>query len=124
MIDPIWTLKQIFGALLVITGILDGYKYVVQGNKIRKNRSAKGMSRMFMNYALLQDWTKLVYSVLIRDIYIFTISVVALGAMYFMWWEIYFWYPYRMRGCINFKRPNIILYTINSWLPNRIRRRL
>lgn len=120
----ILTLKNIFGVLLIGTGILDGYKYILQGNKIRKRESAKGLSRMFMNFALSQDITKLIYALIIQDAYIFIISVLALGCMLYMWEMIRKYYPYRMRGCMNFKRPNIFTYLINSLLPNRLRKRL
>jgi hypothetical protein len=117
-------IKNSIGVLLVITGILDAYKYFLQGRKIQTRKSAKGMSRMFMNYALSQDLTKLVYSIVIQDAYIFIISVLALGCMFYMWEMIRQYYPYRMRGCVNFKRPNIFTYLINSLLPNRLRKRL
>lgn len=124
MIDTIWTLKQIFGILLVATGILDGWKYGLQGNKIRHNKSAKGMSRMFMNFALSQDITKLIYGIIIKDIYIIIISIVALVFMSYMWEQIRIYYPYKTRGLSNFHRPNILIYIWNSLLPNKIRRRL
>jgi uncharacterized protein with PQ loop repeat len=117
-------IKNSIGVLLVLTGILDAYKYCLQGRKIQKKKSAKNISRMFMNYAISQDITKLVYAVIIQDVYIFIISVLALGCMLYMWEMIRRYYPYRMRGCANFKRPNIITYFINSLLPNHLRKRL
>ena len=60
MIDPIWTAKQIFGALLIYTSIFDALKYVVQANKIRQQHSAKGMSRCFINWALSNDIVKFI----------------------------------------------------------------
>jgi len=116
--------QNIIGWLLIITGILDAYKYILQGRKISRNKSAKGISRMFMNYALSQDIIKLIYSIIIRDLYIFTISLLSLGSMIFMWEMIRKYYPYRCRGLCNFKRPNIFIYILNSLLPNRIRKRL
>ena len=124
MIDPIWTAKQIFGALLIYTSIFDALKYVVQANKIRRQHSAKGMSRRFINWALSNDIVKFMYGIVIFDVYIVLSSILALGCMIYLWVEIYLWYPYRMRGCPNFKRPAILLYLINSIIPNSLRKRL
>jgi uncharacterized protein with PQ loop repeat len=117
-------IKNSVGVILVLTGILDAYKYFLQGRKIQKKKSAKNMSRMFMNYAISQDLTKLIYAIIIQDAYIFIISALALGCMLYMWEMIRCYYPYRMRGCPNFKRPGAIPYLINSLLPNQLRKRL
>lgn len=116
--------KNIVGWLLIWGGCLDAYKYVIQGIKIKKAQSARNVSRRFVNYAIICDVLKIVYSVIIMDFYIFVISAIAIFCMAFMWYELYLWYPYRHRGLLNFKRPNIIHYLINSIVPNRIRKRL
>lgn len=117
-------LKDILGGLLIITSIGDAIKYSIQANKIQKAKTAKSMSRKFINFALINDFVKLNYGIIINDLFIVSSSILALICMIHLWWEIYRWYPYRMRGCINFKRPNILLYLINSILPNSIRKRL
>lgn len=117
-------IKEIFGIALIITSIFDAIKYSIQANKINKVKSAKAMSRKFINFALLNDLIKLGYGFVIWDMYIIWSSVLALFCMIHLWWMIYLWYPYRMRGCNNFKRPNIVLYFINSLLPNSIRKKL
>lgn len=116
--------KEIVGSLLVFTSIFDALKYSVQARKIQKEKSAKSMSRRFINFAINNDLIKLIYGFVISDLFIITSSILALICMIDLWWQIYIYYPYRMRGCINFKRPNVFLYTINSILPNRIRKRL
>jgi|GEM_PF-6013101 len=118
------TAKNIVGILVVITGILDAIKYWIQANKIKRLRSAKGMSRRFINFAILSDLTKIAYSFLIRDIYIFSISALACVCMFYMFYEIYLYYPYRNRKRDYFKRPSLIIYTINSLLPNKLRKHL
>ena len=118
------TSKEIFGSLLIITGIFDAFKYTVQSNKIRKNKSAQNISRKFINWALMNDLIKMGYGIVINDFFIFITSLIALGCMVDMWIQIYRFYPYRMRGCYNFRRPNIFIYFINSLLPNHLRRRL
>jgi len=117
-------LKEIFGGLLVITSIFDAVKYSIQARKIQREQTAKSMSRKFINFALLNDFVKLGYGIVIKDLFIVTSSILALICMLDLWWQIYWFYPYRMRGCFNFKRPNILLYIINSILPNSIRKRL
>lgn len=119
-----YTLKDIFGALLILTSIGDAIKYSIQARKIQREKTAKSMSRKFINFALTNNSVKLTYGFIITDWFIIISSILALICMIDLWWQIYWWYPYRMRGCSNFKRPNIILYIINSILPNRIRRRL
>jgi len=120
-----FALSGFFGILLVITGIFDSLKYTWAAKKIRRVSSSKGHSRNFINVAMLNDLVRLLYFMFVdRDIYLICFSIIALYCMFDMFWAIYINYPYRMRGCPNFKRPNIVLYTINSFLPNKIRRRL
>lgn len=120
----ILNLKDIVGGILVITGIFDAIKYTIQASKIRKEQTAKSMSRKFINFALLNDFVKLIYGLIIIDWFIIISSVLALICMFDLFFTIYWFYPYRKRGLINFKRPNIFVYIINSILPNQIRRRL
>jgi hypothetical protein len=122
--DAIWTLKQIFGALLIFTSIFDALKYSIQARKVVHVGSAKAMSRNFINWAMMNDIVKLFYGIVILDGYIVLSSLLALGCMTHLWIVIYMYYPYRMRGCPNFKPPNVMLYLINSILPNDIRKRL
>ena len=117
-------IKDIFGFLLIITGIFDALKYTIQANKIHTSKNAKSMSRRFINFALLNDFVKFGYGFIIKDIFIMGSSILALICMLHLWWEIYWWYPYRCRGLQNFKRPNILLYLWNSITPNSIRKRL
>lgn len=117
-------LKDIFGGLLIVTSIFDAFKYSLQARKIQKEQTAKSMSRKFINFALANDFVKLSYGFVIQDLFIIFSSILALLCMMDLWWQIYWYYPYRMRGCVNFKRPNIILYIINSIVPNKIRKRL
>ncbi len=119
-----YTLKEIFGALLIITSIFDALKYSLQARKIQKEKTAKSMSRKFINFALTNDSVKLIYGIIISDLFIICSSILALICMIDLWWQIYWYYPYRMRGCQNFKRPLIFLYLINSILPNSLRKRL
>jgi hypothetical protein len=116
--------KDIIGGLLILTSIGDAIKYSIQANKINQAKTAKSMSRKFINLALLNDFVKLNYGIVISDLFIIASSILALVCMIHLWWTIYYFYPYRMRGCSNFKRPNIFIYLVNSFLPNSIRKRL
>jgi hypothetical protein len=117
-------IKEVVGGLLIVTSIFDAIKYSIQARKIQKEKSAKSMSRKFINFALLNDLIKLLYGFIIFDLFIITSSILSLICMIDLFWQIYIFYPYKYRGLAHFKRPNIILYIINSILPNRIRRRL
>lgn len=119
-----YTLKEIFGGLLILTSILDAIKYSLQASKIRQTRTAKSQSRKFINFAILNDIVKLGYGWVIADWFIIISSLLAIGCMIDLWYTTYLFYPYRRRGLIGFKRPNIFLYFINSLVPNKIRRRL
>ena len=116
--------KEIVGFLLIITSIFDAIKYSLQARKIQREQSAKSMSRKFINFALTNDFVKLAYGFIIMDWFIILSSLLALVCMLDLWYQIYKWYPYKCRKLINWKRPNIITYIINSILPNRLRKRL
>ena len=117
-------LKDFLGGLLILTSIFDAFKYSLQARKIAKEKTAKSMSRKFINFALTNDFVKLGYGIVIGDLFIISSSILALICMIDLWWQIYWYYPYRMRGCYNFKRPNILLYIVNSILPNKLRKKL
>lgn len=121
---PNFLLKDIFGGLLILTSIGDALKYTIQANKIKSAKTAKSMSRKFINLALLNDFVKLSYGIIIIDLFIVSSSILALICMIHLWWQIYWFYPYRCRGLSGFKRPNIFYYIINSLLSNKIRKRL
>jgi hypothetical protein len=119
--------KYILGILLVGTSILDAIKYTIQANKIQKLKTAKAISRKFINFALLNDVVKLTYGIVILDWFIISSSILALICMMHLFYFIYLYYEYKkypkeIRVII--KRPNIFLYTWNSILPNRIRKHL
>ena len=122
--QALFTLKNIVGVCLVITGIFDAWKYVWQAQKIRVVKTAKGQSRKFINAAILNDLTRIAYSILIMDLYLMFINAVALSCMFYLFFTIYIFYPYRNRNLLNFRRPNILLYLINSIVPNKLRKKL
>jgi len=117
-------LKDFIGGLLIITSIFDALKYSLQAAKIRKTKTAKSQSRKFINFAILNDIVKLGYGWVIYDLFIIISSLLAIGCMLDLWYTTYIYYPYRCRGLNGYKRPNIILYLINSLLSNSIRKRL
>lgn len=117
-------IKTVFGVLLIITGIFDAGKYSLQAWKIEKAQSAKVQSRKFVMMAIGNDLIKTMYSILIMDAYIFISSVLAMICMLHLWLVVYKHYPYKHRGLHNFKKPNIIIFTLNACMPNRIRERL
>lgn len=115
---------SITGVLLTITGIWDGYKYHWSAAAIRKTKTAKGQSRKFINAALSNDMIRIIHCLILPDYWLVASSIFALIFMLEHWWMIYWYYPYKCRGLIGFKRPNLILFIINSLIPNKIRKRL
>lgn len=118
------SLKNIAGGILILTSIGDALKYTIQANKIKKVRTAKGMSRRFINLAILNDFIKLFYGIIIKDMFIINSSILALFCMCHLWGMIYWFYPYKCRGLIGFKKPSLWVYFVNSLISNKIRRRL
>jgi uncharacterized protein with PQ loop repeat len=117
-------LVNIIGIILIGTSILDALKYELQAQKMLKAKSSKNISRRFINWALLNDLVKLLYGVLILDIYISFTSILSLVTMCHFWYVQYLYYPFRRRGLHNFKRPGLVTYFINSLIPNSKRKRL
>jgi predicted tellurium resistance membrane protein TerC len=125
MISINWTTaKEVFGILLVFTGLFDAFKYSLQAFKIQKAQNAKIQSRKFVLMAIGNDLVKTVYSILILDIYIFLSSILALFCMLHLWYVVYLFYPYKYRGLAHFKRPNLLIFTINAMIPNHLRKHL
>ena len=118
------TFKNIIGILLIITGIFDAWKYIWQSRKIIHVGTAKGHSRKFINMAITNDLIRITYSLIIQDKYLIGINIIALMCMINLWFTIYTHYPYRYRNLLNWKRPSLFLYIINSLLPNKIRKHL
>lgn len=117
--------RDIFGFALIITGILDAWKYTIQAQKIRKECTAKAMSRRFINYAILNDLIKMAYGYTIMDFFIISTSILALVCMLYLFWTVYVFYNYKTypRTCY-IKRPSLFKYTINSLIPNSKRKHL
>jgi len=115
---------NILGSILIFTSVFDALKYSIQANKINQLKSSKGFSRRFINWALTNDLIKLAYGMVNLDLYITLSSILSLVCMFHLFWAIYWWYPYKMRGLLNFKRPSLLTYIINSWQSNKTRRHL
>ena len=94
------------GILVAISGWFDAYKYHVSAQAIRRIKSAKGRSRRFINYALINDIIRIIHCLLLPDWWLVISSFIALVFMLEHFYMQYLFYPYRMRGCANFKRPN------------------
>ncbi|HEY0089965.1 MAG TPA: hypothetical protein VGB37_14035 [Candidatus Lokiarchaeia archaeon] len=119
------TIRNIVGLLLIFWGYFDGIKYHFASQAIRKVKSAKGNSRKFALFALGNDMYRLFYFFFVdRNLYVLITSIIALIFMIELYYTQYLYYPYRMRGCTNFKRPSLYIYFLNSVISNKIRRRL
>jgi len=113
------------GLFLCIWGYLDGIKYHFETKKIKEHKSSKGHSRKFINMAIGNDLYRLFYFFFIdRNYYVLITSIIALYFMIEMFYTIYNYYPYRKRGLVNFKKPNICAYVWNSVQPNYWRKHL
>jgi len=116
---------DLWGIGLLFVRFLDGYKYHIESAALRRTKVAQGRSRRFINYAWSADAYMICYVFIHKtDWYMIVSFVMALCFMTEYWITLYNKYPYRMRGMTNFKKPNILIYFINSLLPNRLRKRL
>lgn len=116
---------SVWGIALIIVRFCDGYKYYMQSKKIKKLNTAKGHSRDFGNMALGIDVFMLLYFIFQNFDWcmIISTSIIILFVLEY-WITIYRYYPYRMRGCVNFKRPNVWYYFLNSIQSDKLRKRL
>ena len=118
-------IKTLAGWLLIAWGYFDGVKYHFQAQSIRKVQIAKGHSRKFINFALGNNFYRFFYFIVIdRNYYVLATTIIALIFMFELFWTIYIYYPYRYRNLMNWKRPSLYRYFINSLLPNSIRKKL
>lgn len=118
-------IKTIAGFFFILWGILDAIKYHLQASKIRKVKTAKEHSRMFLNMAIGNDIYRFIYFWYVnRDLYVLFTAFLAIIFMFEYWWMIYLYYPYKKRNKNRFKKPNIFIYVVNSLLPNSLRKHL
>jgi hypothetical protein len=116
---------NLWGIGLIIARFYDGYKYYKQTQKIKKVGVAKGHSRDFGNIAIGVDGFMLLYFIYKNwDLYMIISTILMLLFVGNYWLTLYRFYPYRMRGCHNFKRPNLLVYFLNSIQLDKYRRRL
>lgn len=116
---------DIWGIGLLFVRFMDGFKYHLESNAIRRIRVAKGRSRKFINIAWSADAYMIAY--LIHhgiDWYLMISFIIALFFVTEYWLVLYYNYPYKYRNLINWKRPNIFIYLLNSILPNSMRKKL
>jgi len=117
-------LKDILGLILIISGLCNGIRYHWSASSIRGAGTAKGHSRKSMNTGIADDLVRFVYGFAARDLFIIISAFVCLIFMIEKWYTIYILYPYRYRNLLNFKRPSLWKYFINSLTPNHKRKRL
>ena len=107
------------------TSILDCWKYKIISNKISRLKSSREHSRTFLNISIIYRFFLLIYSFFILDDWvIYGSCCFALYTLIEAFVAMYNHYPYKGRGLKNFKKPSLLKYTINSLLPNHIRKRL
>lgn len=118
-------LTEILRWSLLIMSIFDSYKYKIISNKIARLKSSREHSRTFLNVSIIYRMLLLLYSFLILKDWVINVScLIALYTLVEAFYMIYIHYPYRMRGCKNFKKPSLWKYTCNSLYPNHLRERL
>jgi hypothetical protein len=117
-------LKEVLGLILIISGLCNGVRYHWSASSIRSAGTAKGHSRKSMNTGMADDFIRFLYGFAALDLFIIISAFICLIFMVEKWYIIYLLYPYKKRGLLNFKRPGLWKYFINSLIPNHKRPRL
>lgn len=117
-------LVNILGAFFILTSLFDAWKYRWEADKIRSWGSSKGHSRKFINASIINNIARTSYGFVINDWYIVGSGFLAMYFMIDLFWTIYLDYPYKNRNLRNFKKPNLVYYIWNSFLPNKYAKKL
>jgi len=114
--------KEILQWSVLVTGIIDAYKYKFLTAKISRLKSSREISRKFINISLLKNFILLLWAhFYLNDWAVTWACIISLYTGSEAFYYIYCYYPYKTRGFPNFKRPSLLKYTINSIIPNSIK---
>lgn len=116
--------RDILGITIIYLGIVDGWKYLRQRQKVTRMKSSKDISRLFSLSAFICDIGFVGYTILIKDPILIFVRVFALYTTLDLYYHCYLYYPYKDRFKRNFKRPNLITFFINTLQPNNLRSHL
>jgi len=106
--------------VVLITGILDSYKYKLQAQKIARLKTSGQISRASLVYSFLHKVPLLLYVWLAFNDTILTITCsIAIYTMLEAFYYTYMYYPYRNRGLKNFKKPTLFKFTKDIFFPNK-----
>ena len=119
-------LLSIFKFIVLVAGLMDAYKYVRQTNKIKRTKSSKNISRLFILLAIFSDILLISYCIYIRDAILIIIRSASLFTMCQVYWNIYKYYPFKHRKRRKGKlvKPNFFIFLQNSLTPNSMAKRL
>ena len=116
---------EILKYTVLLTGMLDSYKYKLQAQKVCRLKSSGQISRLSLLYAIIHRMPLLLYVWLaLGDNILIIISCIALYTMIEAFYYVYAFYPYRSRGLKNFKKPSIFLFIKDTITPNKYGKRL
>ena len=119
------TALTILKYIVLITGMLDSYKYKLQAQKVCRLKSSGQISRMSLVYAIGHRIPLLIYVwLLLKDNILIIISCTALYTMLEAFYYVYQFYPYRNRGLKNFKKPSIWVFIRDIFSKNKYGKRL
>lgn len=111
--------------LVLISGVIDSFKYKFITQKISRYKSSKEQSRKMLNLTLFKNLVLGIYShYFLKDWYITASCVVALYTAGEAFYFCYLHYPYKNRKKKGYKRPSIYKYTIHSLTPNKWAKKL
>ena len=104
----------VFKFVVLVAGLLDAYKYRRQSNKIRRTKSSRNLSRLFILFAIFSDMLLISYCIYIKDAILIIIRSASLYTMCEVYWSIYIYYAYKDRKKRKFKRPSFWRFLLNS----------
>lgn len=116
--------KDILAVIIVYLGIIDGWKYLRQKQKIVRLNSSKDISRLFSISAFVCNFGFLVYVVLINDPILIFVRAFSLYTTLDLYYHCYLYYPFKDRFKRRFKRPSLRKFIINTFQSNDSKERL
>jgi hypothetical protein len=121
----VFIITEILRWLVLLSGIMDSWKYKLLSNKISRLKTSREHSRTFLNISIFNRFFLLLYSYFVLNDWVVTwCCIIALYTLVEAFLTIYKYYPYKKRGLKNFRKPSLWKYTLNSLIPNQIRKKL
>ena len=124
LLQHLASFKDILAVIIIYLGIVDGWKYLRQKQKIVRLKSSKDISRLFSISAFVCNFGFLVYVVLIQEPVLIFVRAFSLYTTLDLYYHCYLYYPYKKRFKPTFKIPSLRKFIVNTFQSNNSKKRL